>query len=56
MIFNFMLLEKRFLTLRENKKKLLSKLLGAMEREVKEKVTSQPGYQNAYVAYNIHAI
>jgi hypothetical protein len=27
-----------------------------MEREVKDKVTSQPGYQNAYVAYGIHAI
>jgi hypothetical protein len=27
-----------------------------MEREVKDKVTSQPGYQNAYVAYDIHAI
>jgi chromatin segregation and condensation protein Rec8/ScpA/Scc1 (kleisin family) len=34
---NFKLLEKRFSKLRENKKKLLSKLLGAMEREVKTK-------------------
>jgi hypothetical protein len=27
-----------------------------MERELKDKVTSQPGYQNTYVAYDIHAI
>jgi hypothetical protein len=50
------LLEKIFSKLREKKKKLLSKLPGAMEREVKDKVTSQQEYQNAYVAYNIHVI
>jgi hypothetical protein len=31
-------LEKRYSRLKENKKKLLSKLLGAMEREVKDKL------------------
>jgi hypothetical protein len=46
-------LEKRYSRLKENKKKLLSGLLGAMEREFKDKVTSQPGYANAYVAFNI---
>jgi hypothetical protein len=41
-------IEKRYSRLKENKKKLISKLLGAMEREVKDKVTSQPGHANAY--------
>jgi hypothetical protein len=45
--------KKRYSRLKGNKNKLLSKWLGAMEREDKDNFTSQPGYANAYLAFNV---
>lgn len=45
--------EKRWMRLRDNKKKLISKLFRLMEREVRDKVTTSEGYERAYANYDL---
>ena len=45
--------EKRWMKLRDNKKKLISKLFMLMEREVRDKVTTSEGYEQAYGNYDL---
>jgi hypothetical protein len=45
--------EKRYTALKEGKKKLISTLLMSMDKEVKESLTTAPGYQDAYNAFDL---
>ena len=45
--------EKRWMKLRENKKKLISKLFMLMDRDIRDKVMTSEGYEEAYAAYDI---
>ena len=48
--------EKRYQKLMEGKKKLMSKLLMAMDKDVKDSLVTSPGYQAAYNQFDIHEI
>jgi hypothetical protein len=45
--------KKRFKNLKEKKKQLMSKLFRCMDRDVRDKVTESPGYQEAYGKFDI---
>ena len=47
---------KRWQRLRENKKRLISKLFLLMERDVRDKVVTSEGYERAYAAYDLLAL
>ena len=48
--------EMRYYTLMERKKRLMSKLLMAMDTDVKDSLVNSAGYQAAYNAFDIHEI
>ena len=48
--------EKRYQKLMEGKKKLISKLLMAMHKDVKDSLLTSAGYQAAYNAFDLHTI
>ena len=48
--------ERRYKELMDGKKKLLSKLLSSMDKEVKNSLTTSAGYAAMYAAYDIHGI
>jgi hypothetical protein len=45
--------EKRFEKLKEGKKRLISKLLLSMDKDVKDALTTSPGYQEFYDEFNL---
>jgi hypothetical protein len=48
--------EKRYKEFKEGKKKLISKLLFCMDKEIKDSLRTSPGYQNAYDAFDLLTI
>jgi hypothetical protein len=48
--------EKRYKELKERKKKLVSKLLLCIDKEVKDSLMTSPEYQNAYDAFDLLTI
>lgn len=45
--------ERRYSALKEGKKKLISKLLMSMDKEVKNSLTTSPGYRDAYDHFDL---